>query len=114
MEEGHRKATGKFQRPARAWYFLLMSATQQVIVIGAGITGLTCAFRLQQSGIRILVLEASDSPGALIATFEKTGFLFEAGPQCPRFGPPLWGLVRELGLEGEFVRGDSRLPRYLL
>jgi oxygen-dependent protoporphyrinogen oxidase len=91
-----------------------MSATQQVIVIGAGITGLTCAFRLQQSGIRILVLEASDSPGGLIATFEKNGFLFEAGPQCPRFAPPLWGLVRELGLEGEFVRGDSRLPRYLL
>jgi protoporphyrinogen/coproporphyrinogen III oxidase len=91
-----------------------MSATQQVIVIGAGITGLTCAFRLQQSGIHVLVLEASESPGGLIATFEKNGFLFEAGPQCPRFAPPLWELVRDLGLEGEFVRGDSRLPRYLL
>jgi oxygen-dependent protoporphyrinogen oxidase len=91
-----------------------MSVTQQVIVIGAGITGLTCAFRLQQSGIRVLVLEASDSPGGLIATFENNGFLFEAGPQCPRFSPALWGLVRDLGLEGEFVPGDSRLPRYLL
>ena len=91
-----------------------MGATQQVIVIGAGITGLTCAFRLQQSGIRVLVLEASDSPGGLIATFEKNGFLFEAGPQCPRFAPALWGLVRDLELEGEFVPGDSRLPRYLL
>lgn len=91
-----------------------MSATQQVIVIGAGITGLSCAFRLQQSGIRVLVLEASDSAGGLIATFEKNGFLFEAGPQCPRFAPALWELVRDLGLEGEFVPGDSRLPRYLL
>jgi oxygen-dependent protoporphyrinogen oxidase len=91
-----------------------MSATLQVIVIGAGITGLSCAFRLQQSGIRVLVLEASDSAGGLIATFEKNGFLFEAGPQCPRFAPALWGLVRDLGLEGEFVPGDSRLPRYLL
>jgi protoporphyrinogen/coproporphyrinogen III oxidase len=92
----------------------LMSATQQVIVIGAGITGLACAFRLQQSGLRVLVLEASGSPGGLIATFEKNGFLFEAGPQCPRFAPALWGLVRDLELEGEFVPGDSRLPRYLL
>lgn len=91
-----------------------MSVTQQVIVIGAGLTGLTCAFRLQQSGIRVLVLEASDSPGGLIGTFEKNGFLFEAGPQCPRFAPALWGLVRDLGLEGEFVPGDTRLPRYLL
>jgi oxygen-dependent protoporphyrinogen oxidase len=92
----------------------LMSAAQQVIVIGAGITGLACAFRLQQSGLRVLVLEASGSPGGLIATFEKNGFLFEAGPQCPRFAPALWGLVRDLELEGEFVPGDSRLPRYLL
>jgi protoporphyrinogen/coproporphyrinogen III oxidase len=114
MERGHGKAPGKFQRLALAWYFLLMSATQQVIVIGAGITGLTCAFRLQRSGIRVLVLEASDSPGGLIATIEKDGFLFEAGPQCPRFGPALWGLVRDLGLEDEFVPGDSRLPRFLL
>jgi oxygen-dependent protoporphyrinogen oxidase len=91
-----------------------MHATQEVIVIGAGITGLTCAFRLQQSGIRVLVLEASDSPGGLIATFERNGFLFEAGPQCPRFAPPLWQLVGDLGLEGEFVPGNSRLPRYLL
>jgi oxygen-dependent protoporphyrinogen oxidase len=91
-----------------------MSAAQQVIVIGAGITGLACAFRLQQSGLRVLVLEASGSPGGLIATFEKNGFLFEAGPQCPRFAPALWGLVRDLELEGEFVPGDSRLPRYLL
>ncbi|HXN25766.1 MAG TPA: protoporphyrinogen oxidase [Candidatus Acidoferrales bacterium] len=107
-------ATGKFQLPAPAWYFLLMSATQQVIVIGAGITGLACAFRLQQSGIRVLVLEASDSPGGLIATFERNGFLFEAGPQCPRFAPALWGLVRDLELDDEFVPGDSGLPRYLL
>jgi protoporphyrinogen/coproporphyrinogen III oxidase len=92
----------------------MMSATQQVIVIGAGITGLTCAFRLQQSGIRVLVLEGSDSPGGLIATFERNDFLFEAGPQCPRFAPTLWELVRDLGLEGDFVPGDSRLPRYLL
>jgi len=91
-----------------------MSATQQVVVIGAGLTGLTCAFRLQQSGIRVLLLEAADSPGGLIATFEKNGFLFEAGPQCPRFAPALWALVRDLELQGEFVPGDSRLPRYLL
>jgi oxygen-dependent protoporphyrinogen oxidase len=91
-----------------------MSAMQQVIVIGAGLTGLTCAFRLQQSGMRVLLLEAADSPGGLIATFEQNGFLFEAGPQCPRFAPALWSLVRDLELQDEFVPGDSRLPRYLL
>src|ERR1700693_5433296 len=92
----------------------MMGTTRHAIVIGAGITGLVCAFRLQQSGIPVMLLEAADSPGGMIATFEKNGFLFEAGPQCPRFAQPLWDLVREIGLAAEFVQGDSSAPRYIL
>jgi protoporphyrinogen/coproporphyrinogen III oxidase len=92
----------------------MMGNTQYALVIGAGITGLVCAFRLQQSGIPVMLLDAADSAGGAIATWEKNGFLFEAGPQCPRFPQPLWDLVREIGLEGEFVRGDSRARRYIL
>ncbi len=92
----------------------MMGNKRHAIVIGAGITGLVCAFRLQQSGIPVILLEAADSAGGMIATCGKNGFLFEAGPQCPRFPSPLWDLVHELNLEGEFVRGDSRAPRYIL
>jgi protoporphyrinogen/coproporphyrinogen III oxidase len=88
--------------------------TRQVVVIGGGITGLSCAFRLRQSGIRVLLLEAADRPGGMVATVERNGFLFEAGPQCPRFPGPLYDLVREIGLEGEFVPGDAGAPRYIL
>jgi phytoene dehydrogenase-like protein len=87
---------------------------RQVIVIGAGLTGLACAFRLKQAGIPVLLLEASDSPGGVIATFQENGFLFEAGPQCPRFPRALWDLVREFGLEGEFVQSHARARRYIL
>jgi protoporphyrinogen oxidase len=58
---------------------------RKAAVIGAGITGLACAFRLQQLGIRALILEASDKAGGVISTTRRNGFLFEAGPQCPRF-----------------------------
>jgi protoporphyrinogen/coproporphyrinogen III oxidase len=91
-----------------------MDATRQVIEIGAGITGLACAFRFKQAGIPVLLLEASRSSGGVIATFEGNGFLFEAGPQCPPFPRSLWELVREIGPESEFVPGDSRAPRYIL
>ncbi len=91
-----------------------MTAKAEVIVIGAGITGLACAFRLQQAGIRVVVLEASDSPGGVIASVERNGFLFEAGPQAPRFPRALWELVSELGIEDAFVPGDSRAERYIL
>ncbi len=91
-----------------------MNVTRRVIVIGAGISGLACALRLHQSGIHVLVLEASDVAGGMIASFEKNGFLFEAGPQCPRFARPLWELVREAELEDEFVRSAPQTTRFIL
>jgi flavin-dependent dehydrogenase len=37
---------------------------RKVAVIGAGIAGLACAFRLQQLGIRPLILEVGAKAGA--------------------------------------------------
>jgi oxygen-dependent protoporphyrinogen oxidase len=91
-----------------------MGYTNKVVVIGAGISGLACAYRLKQSGIPCLVLEARDRAGGVIATVRRSGFLFETGPQCPRFPRALWQLVRELNLENEFVAGDPKAKRYIL
>jgi oxygen-dependent protoporphyrinogen oxidase len=88
--------------------------TQKVAVIGAGISGLACAYRLKQLGIPSLVLEARERPGGVIATIRQNGFLFETGPQCPRFPQSVWQLVRDLNLETEFVAGDPGAKRYIL
>jgi oxygen-dependent protoporphyrinogen oxidase len=86
---------------------------QKAVVIGAGISGLACAFRLKQLGIQCLVLEAQDRAGGVIATIRRNGFLFETGPQCPRFPAPLWRLVQDLNLESEVVAGDKAAKRYI-
>jgi oxygen-dependent protoporphyrinogen oxidase len=91
-----------------------MGYTNKVVVIGAGISGLACAYRLKRLGIPCLVLEAQDRPGGMIATIRRGGFLFETGPQFPRFPRPVWDLVRELNLENEFLAGDSKAKRYIL
>jgi oxygen-dependent protoporphyrinogen oxidase len=88
--------------------------THKVVVVGAGISGLVCAVRLKQRGIHALVLESENRAGGLIATIRRNGILFEGGPQCPRFPESVWRLVRELGLEREFVAGDKRAKRYIL
>jgi oxygen-dependent protoporphyrinogen oxidase len=87
---------------------------RKVVVIGAGISGLACAFRLRQLGIRVLILEASAKASGVISTVRRDGFVFEAGPQCPRFPKSVWTLISELGLEDEFIAGDSRAKRYIL
>jgi protoporphyrinogen/coproporphyrinogen III oxidase len=88
--------------------------TEKVVVVGAGISGLACAYRLRQLGIACLVLEAQERAGGLITTIRRNGFLFDAGPQGPRFPPLLWQLVRELNLESEFVAGDAKAKRYIV
>src|SRR5580692_2474442 len=85
----------------------------RVAVIGAGICGLACAYRLHQSGVDVALLESSDRPGGLIDTVEKDGLLFEAGPQSFQGTDALLELIRELGIEGELQKADPRAPRYV-
>ena len=58
---------------------------RKAVVIGAGITGLACAFRLQQLGIPVLILEASAKAGGVISTVRRNGFVFEQARSVPDF-----------------------------
>ncbi len=85
-----------------------------VVVIGGGISGLTCAYRLQQAGIRVCVLDAATCPGGMIATTDEAGFRFEHGPQSFLLSDALRELTADLGLTGELLHADPRAPRYIL
>jgi phytoene dehydrogenase-like protein len=52
-----------------------------VLIVGAGLSGLCCARGLQQQGIRCLVLESSDSVGGRIRTDPVDGFRLDRGFQ---------------------------------
>ena len=53
---------------------------KRVVVVGAGMGGLTAAVRLAQRGLAVTVLEARHSAGGLASSFEAEGFRFDAGP----------------------------------
>ncbi len=52
-----------------------------VIIVGAGIAGLTCAKYLKDRGIQSLILEASDGIGGRVRTDKIDGFLLDRGFQ---------------------------------
>jgi protoporphyrinogen oxidase len=58
-----------------------MRVDADVIIVGAGLSGLACAVRLQREGLRPLLLEASDRVGGRIATDTRDGFLLDRGFQ---------------------------------
>jgi protoporphyrinogen oxidase len=52
-----------------------------VIVIGAGISGLIAAYELERSGVKPILLEATDKIGGRVITDEIDGFLLDRGFQ---------------------------------
>jgi len=54
-------------------------APRRIVVVGAGIAGLTAAFRLQQAGANVLVLEATDRAGGRMTTDTVDGYVIERG-----------------------------------
>jgi oxygen-dependent protoporphyrinogen oxidase len=91
-----------------------MAESNNIAVIGGGISGLACAYRLQQLGAPVTLFEAEDRVGGLIGTVEKDGFLFESGPQSFQGTEPLLDLIRQLGIESELCNADPRAPRFVL
>ena len=51
-----------------------------IVIIGAGITGLTCAFQLKRRNKDVLMLECNDRVGGQIKTVNVGAFTFESGP----------------------------------
>ena len=78
-----------------------MSRECQVVVIGAGIGGLTAAALLAKQGVQVTVVEANPYPGGSAATFLHKGYRFEAGATVAggfHAGGPLDQLGDMLGL----------------
>jgi len=62
--------------------------TTDVIIIGAGLTGLTLAFYLKQNGIKFLLLEQNDQTGGVINSISEQGFTYETGPSTGVLSTP--------------------------
>ncbi len=83
-----------------------------VIVIGAGIGGLTCASLLAKAGMRVLVAEQSSRPGGYVGSFKRKGFTFDSAAHfvtgCHEDGV-IGKLLRELKVEREieFIKVEA-------
>jgi phytoene desaturase len=73
--------------------------TRKVVIIGAGMGGLTAALRLARQGFNVRVVEASGGPGGVAAGFEREGFRFDSGPYLLLDRPGLSWAFHAVGLD---------------
>ncbi|MHB1562371.1 MAG: phytoene desaturase family protein, partial [Isosphaeraceae bacterium] len=92
-----------------------MSATKQVVIIGAGPGGLAEAMLLAAAGYRVKVLDRRDRVGGRTSAIESNGFRFDVGPTFFLYPRVLEAIYRaaghELRDEIDLVRLD---PQYHL
>jgi oxygen-dependent protoporphyrinogen oxidase len=77
----------------------------QVIVVGAGIAGLTAAYTLQKRGFDVLVLEKEATPGGRMRSERHGDFVIERGAQFIASSyRNMRALASELGLAGHIEK----------
>lgn len=91
----------------------VLGQTLDVLVVGAGLSGLATAWYLHADGHAVLVCEAEARGGGTITSRPVEGFLCEGGPNGFQKTPALGALIAELGLEERLRTADVRLPRYI-
>ncbi|MEO8333545.1 MAG: protoporphyrinogen oxidase [bacterium] len=89
--------------------------TIDVLVVGAGLSGLSAAFRATRCGATVEVLDAGDRAGGVIATERTSGHLVERGPTTMMSSPAVESLIADLDLEAEVVMpGAAAKRRYVV
>ncbi|MGA0883294.1 MAG: FAD-dependent oxidoreductase, partial [Candidatus Nanopelagicales bacterium] len=54
--------------------------TDEIVIVGAGLAGLSCALRLAGKGRKVTVLEKEAHPGGRNGLLEANGYKFDTGP----------------------------------
>lgn len=88
-----------------------LACDKSVIVIGAGISGLAAAKKLNESGFSVTVLEAQDRVGGRLRTNRSLGVAFDEGASWIHGidGNPITALAEQAGMKTAFSDDESIL-----
>ncbi|HUT54969.1 MAG TPA: FAD-dependent oxidoreductase [bacterium] len=96
-------------------------SSPDVLIVGAGLAGLSAAALLSADGVEVVVVEEDLDVGGKLRAMEREGFVMDGGLHCFHYGDsgPLGELDRRLGLglthlaspnASYILRGKNRLP----
>lgn len=92
-----------------------MNEKCDVVVIGAGVSGLAASWRLQSLGADVRLIESTSSVGGVAQTEHRDGFLLEKGPfNVLVRDPGFQALLEDLAAELKVIHpGPSARRRYI-
>ena len=76
---------------------------KKIVIVGAGMAGLTAAAYLARDNYTVLLFEKNDRTGGLVNTFDYDGFFFDAGPRAFVNSGIIKPMLKDLGISWEFL-----------
>jgi len=76
---------------------------KRVVIVGAGMAGLTAAAYLARKNYEVLLLEKNDRTGGLLNTLSYNDFSFDTGPRALVNSGIVKPILKELGIDWEFI-----------
>lgn len=88
----------------------LIPIDKTVIIVGAGISGLSAAKKLHEKGFKVKILEAQDRIGGRLSTNRSLGIAFDEGASWIHGidGNPITTLAQQSGMTTAFTDDESR------
>lgn len=93
----------------------MIKKDKDIIIIGAGLTGLALGVFLKEKGLTFSIIEKNENTGGVIGTRDNNGFIYETGPNTGVLSTPeLIRLFDILGDKAELETADkSASKRYI-
>jgi phytoene dehydrogenase-like protein len=79
------------------------STACDVLIVGAGMAGLTAAAYLARAGLKVILCEKEKKTGGLVNSFEYKGFVFDGGIRGIENSGIVIPMLKQLGLEFDFL-----------
>ena len=83
--------------------------TYSTIIVGGGIAGLTAAAYLTRAGQKVLLIEKNEECGGLVNSIRRDGFHFDTGVRALEDAGIIFPMLKDLGIELEFVKSPVSL-----
>jgi phytoene dehydrogenase-like protein len=75
----------------------------KVVIVGAGMAGLTAAAYLMRENYDVLILDKNDKCGGLLQTFQSGGFSFDSGPRAFVNSGIMKPILKDLEIDWEYL-----------
>ncbi len=83
---------------------MVINNRKKIVIIGAGISGLTAAFYLEKYGFDVIILEKNSKVGGRMATFHSKNYTIDTGAQFLSSGyKNILNLIEELSIKDEII-----------